>query len=112
MAQPTLTVSTRSTANSPADRQNRCDRAARITKSLLGYGMIAGPVYLVTSVIEGLTRPGFDFTHHDWSLLSNGPHGWIHITNLIVVGLMTIAGAVGVRRSLRSGPGARWAPRL
>jgi hypothetical protein len=109
MAQQTLAPAARlATRNSPAS----CDPAGRVTKSLLGYGMIAGPLYLVTSVIEGLARPGFDFTRHDWSLLSNGSLGWIHVTNLLVVGLMTIACAVGVRRSLRTGPGARWAPRL
>jgi hypothetical protein len=32
--------------------------------------------------------------------------------NFLVTGSMTIACAVGVRRSLHPGPGARWAPRL
>ncbi len=113
MAQQTIARdSSHPIGNSPANSQGRCDPAARITKSLLGYGIIAGPGYLITSVIEGLARPGFDFTRHDWSLLSNGSHGWIHVTNLVTVGLMTIACAVGLRRALRSGPGAQWAPRL
>ena len=107
-----MTQQTSAPATTSADGRGHCGPAARVTKSLLGYGMIAGPLYLATSVIEGLTRPGFDFTRHDWSLLSNGPGGWIHIATFIVVGLMTIACAVGVRRSLHPGPGARWAPRL
>ena len=37
-----------------------CDRESRITKSLLGYGVIAGPVYVVVSLAQALTRPGFD----------------------------------------------------
>lgn len=95
-----------------AHGQGSCSPATRLTKSLLGYGMIAGRFYLVTSVTEGLLRPGFDFTRHDWSLLSNGSYGWVHITNFLLTGVMTIACAVGARRSLRPGPGARWAPRL
>ena len=103
MTQPTVT----STGS-----QGACSPATRLTRSLLGYGMIAGPFYLVTSVTEGLLRPGFDFTRHDWSLLSNGSYGWVHITDFLLTGLMTIACAVGVRRSLRPGTAARWAPRL
>jgi hypothetical membrane protein len=86
----------------------RCDRESRVTKSLLGYGVIAGPVYVVVSLAQALTRPGFDLTRHDWSVLSNGDFGWIQITNLVATGLMTVALAMGLRRA---GTG-RWAPRL
>jgi hypothetical membrane protein len=85
-----------------------CDRESRITKSLLGYGVIAGPVYVVVSLAQALTRPGFDLTRHAWSLLSTGDLGWIQVTNFVAAGLMTIALAVGLRRA---GAGA-WAPRL
>lgn len=85
-----------------------CDHEARITKSLLGYGVIAGPVYVVVSLAQGLTRQGFDLTRHAWSLLSNGDLGWIQITNFVAAGLMTVALAVGLRRA---GAG-RWTPRL
>jgi Protein of unknown function (DUF998) len=89
-----------------------CDPATRVTRSLLGYGVIAGPVYLAAGLTEALTRGGFDIAHDDLSLLSNGPLGWIHITLLVVTGLMTIAGAAGLRRALRGGPGGTWGPRL
>lgn len=85
-----------------------CDPAVAVTRSLLGYGVMAMPLYVVVSVIEGLSRAGFDFAEHDWSLLANGGPGWIHITNLIVAGAMTIAFGIGMRRA---GHG-RWAPRL
>ena len=39
-------------------------------------------------------------------------HGWVQIANLVLTGLMVVACAVGLRRALVSGPGARWAPRL
>jgi hypothetical membrane protein len=89
-----------------------CTPAARITRSLLGYGVIAGPLYVVVSLAQALTRDGFDPTRHAWSLLSNGDHGWIQITNFIVTGLMTVAGAVGLRRALAPGRGGTWAPVL
>jgi hypothetical membrane protein len=85
-----------------------CDRESRITKSLLGYGVIAGPVYVVVSLAQALTRQGFDLTRHAWSLLSNGDLGWIQVANFAVAGLMTVTLAVGLRRA---GTGT-WTPRL
>jgi len=89
-----------------------CDPQTSVTKSLLGYGVIAGPVYIVVSLAQALTRDGFDLTRHQWSLLAGGDLGWIQIANLIVAGLATIACAVGLRRALTPGRGATWAPWL
>lgn len=89
-----------------------CDPATRVTKSLLGYGMIAGPLYVTVSLTQAFTRDGFDLTRHAWSMLSNGSLGWIQITNFVVTGLMMIAFAVGLHRALRPGAGSTWAPRL
>jgi hypothetical membrane protein len=86
--------------------------AARVTRTLLAFGVVAGPLYVLVSVTEALTRDGFDPARHAWSLLSNGDLGWIHITNLVVTGLLTVAFAVGLRRALRPGLGGTWAPRL
>lgn len=76
-----------------------CDPASRVTRSLLGYGVIAGPFYVVVSLAQALTRDGFDLTRHSWSLLSNGDLGWLQITNFIVTGLMVLAFAVGLGRA-------------
>jgi len=92
--------------------QTTCDPATRVTRSLLGYGVIAGPLYVTVSLAQALTRDGFDLTRHPWSMLSNGDLGWLQITNFVLVGLMVIAFAVGLRRALASGRGATWAPRL
>jgi hypothetical protein len=86
----------------------RCDRESRITKSLLGYGVIAGPIYVVVSLAQALTRQGFDLTRHAWSLLSTGDLGWIQVTNFVLTGLMTVAAAVGLRRAAAG----RWASAL
>ena len=89
-----------------------CDPATRVTRTLVAYGVIAGPLYVLVSLLQALTRDGFDLTRHTWSLLSNGALGWIQITNFVLTGLMTVAFAVGLRRALGTGRGATWAPRL
>ncbi|GAA4180480.1 hypothetical protein GCM10022252_03430 [Streptosporangium oxazolinicum] len=88
------------------------DPRARVTRSLLGYGVVAGPVYVAVSLAQALTREGFDLSRHAWSMLANGGPGWIQIANLVVAGLASVACAVGLRRSLAPGNGATWAPRL
>jgi Protein of unknown function (DUF998) len=83
-----------------------------LTKTLLTCGAVAGPLYLAVGLTEALTRPGFDLTRHDLSLLSNGDLGWIHMANLILCGLLVVAGALGMRQALRQGVGRRWGPLL
>jgi hypothetical protein len=85
-----------------------CTPAQRVTKSLLGYGVLAGVVFETSVLIQALTRHGFRIAHDDASLLSNGPLGWIQVATFLLAGAMTIAAAVGMRRAMAS----RWAPRL
>ena len=84
----------------------------RITKSLLGYGVIAGPIYVVVAAAQMFTRDGYDPTRHAVSQLSNGDLGWIQIANFLITGAMTIAAAVGVRRALGPGRLSAWASGL
>ena len=106
-AQSTATPSGRA-----SDTHVSCTPEQRITKSLLGYGALAGPFYVAVSLAQTLTRDGFDLGRHPWSLLMIGDLGWVQIANFILTGLMVVAFAIGVRRALATGPGARWAPRL
>lgn len=99
---------TRHAGKAPAS----CDSAGQITKSLLGYGVLAGPFYVCVVLVQAFTRPGFDLTHDDASLLSNGSLGWMQMGNFAVTGLMVIAFAAGVRRALSPGIAATWGPRL
>jgi hypothetical protein len=80
-----------------------CTPVARTTKSLLGYGVIAGPLYALVSLAQAVTRPGFDLSKHAWSLLENGHLGWIQIANFAVTGAMIIAAAVGLHRTVKKG---------
>jgi hypothetical protein len=96
-----------------------CTPAQRVTRSLLGYGVLAGAVFEASILIQGLSRRGFRLAHDDASLLSNGPLGWIQIATFLVAGAMTIACAAGMRRALdsraldsRALAGRAWGPRL
>jgi Protein of unknown function (DUF998) len=89
-----------------------CSPAGRVTRSLLGYGVAAGPFYVSVALAQALLRPGFNLAHDDVSLLSNGSFGWVQIANFMLTGSMVIACSVGLARALGSGPGATWAPRL
>lgn len=73
---------------------------------LLLAGAIAGPLYVGIGTIEAIVRDGYDIRRHSLSLLANGNGGWIHSTMMVVTGLLTVVGALALRRAgLRS----RWA---
>ncbi len=105
------TSTSTATADSPAVGKS-CTSPDRVTRSLLGFGVIAGPFYVTVSLVQAAVRDGFDLSRHAWSQLANGPGGWVQIVNLIVTGLMVMAAAVGYRRAWTTGVGRRWAPRL
>ncbi|WP_125777731.1 DUF998 domain-containing protein [Antribacter gilvus] len=81
------------------------DTGAAVTRSLLGWGVVAGPFYLVVGLVFALTRPGFDLGRHALSHLMLGEHGWLQTANLALSGLMTLAAAYGFLRAIRSGRG-------
>ena len=55
-----------------AARATACaDPSTRVTRSLAGYGVIAGPVYVGVSLAQALTRDGFDLGRHAWSQLAD-----------------------------------------
>jgi hypothetical protein len=83
------------------------------TRALLGCGVVAGPMYLMVTMAQALTRDGFDLRQHRCSWLTAGDLGWIHQSNMVLVGVLTVLFAVGVRQVLRrTGRGAVWGPRL
>lgn len=89
-----------------------CTPGTRVTRSLLGYGLVAGPFYLLVALLQGVFRPGFDLTRHDVSLLSNGSWGWIQIANFCLTGAMVVACSAGVARAMQGRRGGTWGPRL
>jgi uncharacterized protein DUF998 len=61
-------------------------RTETATRAMLGCGLVAGPLFVATAILQMLTRDGFDLRRHPISLLSVGEHGWIQVTNFIVAG--------------------------
>src|SRR5689334_17287530 len=82
------------------------------TRALLACGAVGGPLYVIVTLAQALTRDGFDMRLHRFSLLTSGDLGWIHRANMVQVGVMTVLFALGVSHMLRQGRGAVWAPRL
>jgi hypothetical membrane protein len=83
-----------------------------LARALVTAGVVAGPLFVATGLLQVLTRDGFDLTRHPLSLLALGDAGWVQISNFIVAGVLMLAFAAGVARSLDTGPGRRWAPIL
>lgn len=108
-----MTITSTAGAQATRARLGDCSASGNVTRSLLGYLALAGPCYVVVSLAQGLTRSGFSLARDEWSLLALGHLGWIQTVNLIVTGMMTVAGAAGVRRILpRQAASGTWAPRL
>jgi hypothetical protein len=82
------------------------------TRALLACGVVAGPMYVTVAMAQALTRDGFDLREHRFSWLTAGDLGWIHQSNMMLVGVLSVLFAVGVRQVLRTGRGAVWGPRL
>lgn len=77
------------------------DRGGAVTRTLLGYGVLAGPFYLIVALLQAFLRDGFDLKRHALSHLANGPGGWVQTANFVLTGLMVVAAAVGFARVLR-----------
>jgi hypothetical protein len=82
------------------------------TRALLACGVVAGPVYVTVAMVQALTRDGFDLARHRFTALTAGDLGWIHKSNMLLVGVLTVLFAVGAARVLRTGRGVVWGPRL
>ena len=80
------------------------------TRILLLCGAIAGPLFILTVLIQDYTRPGFDPRLDQLSLLSLGDWGWVQIANFILAGLLDLLYAVGLWRRLHPGRGGTWGP--
>jgi len=80
--------------DSVAGQSMASEATTKVTKALLACGVIAGPLFMVVSLVQAFTRPGFDLKRHAISMLSLGDLGWIQVTNFELTGLLAIALAV------------------
>ncbi len=83
-----------------------------LTDALLLCGAIAGPLFILTLLIQDYTRPGYDPRTMVLSLLSLGPWGWVQIVNFTLAGILNLLFAVGLWRRLHPGRGGTWGPIL
>src|SRR5690554_3567114 len=84
------------------------DRGAAVTRSMLGWGVVAGPFYIVFGLVLALTRDGFSLGRDALSLLLLGDLGWLQWLNLVLSGLMCVVAAVGMLRTPRWPRLAAW----
>jgi hypothetical protein len=80
--------------------------------TLLASGAIAGPLFTVLWIIEGIARPNYNSVRHPVSSLALGDFGWMQIANFIIAGLLSLAFAVGLWLALRPQRGSTWGPLL
>ncbi|WBB70737.1 DUF998 domain-containing protein [Micromonospora sp. WMMD812] len=100
----TTTTTLLAAATPPAPRPDR-------TRRLLLCGIVAGPLFVLTFLVDGATRDSYDPLRHPVSSLALGAHGWTQTVNFLVCGLLTLALAIGLRRALRPAH-ATWGPLL
>ncbi|PWR08365.1 DUF998 domain-containing protein [Micromonospora acroterricola] len=79
-------------------------------RALLAGGVLAGPIFVGSALLQALTRDGFDFRRHPVSVLSTGDLGWIQIATFLVTGALCLAAAGALRRSADTE--SVWVPRL
>jgi hypothetical protein len=84
------------------------DTHAAVTRSMLGWGVLAGPIYLGVGLLLAATRTGFNLGEHPLSLLMLGDGGWVQRVNLLLSGLICGVAAVGFLRAMkRTGTSSR-----
>jgi Protein of unknown function (DUF998) len=88
------------------------DRPPAARPRLLTCGLLAGPLFVVAFFVEGVVRDGYDPMRHPVSSLALGPGGWQQVLTFVVCGILTVGFALGLRQSLRPGPGACFGPLL
>lgn len=88
------------------------DARSPLTRALLAGGVLAGALFMVVSLIQAFTRPGFDVVKDPVSLLGLGDLGWIQVADFVGSGLLFVALAVGAWRVLHTGPAGTWGPLL
>ncbi len=83
-----------------------------LTRRLLLCGAVAGPLFILTVLLQDYTRPGYNPRLQPLSLLSLGDWGWVQIGNFVLAGVLNLLYAWGLRRRLHPGRAGRWGSML
>jgi hypothetical protein len=99
----TLTAVSAATPGRPPSRPGR----------LLATGLVVGPLFTAGYLMGGLFQGrGYSQIRHPVSSLALGPQGWTQTATFVACGLLVVLFSIGLRRSLRPGPGALAVPLL
>jgi hypothetical membrane protein len=81
-------------------------------KLALAAGALGGPLFVALVALQMAIVPWFDITRLPLSVLSIGETGYLQKTAFLLAGVLTIVGAVGLRRAIRGTPAGRFGPLL
>ena len=99
-------------ASQTQDGRRAATAVSVATTRLLWCGVAASPLWLLIVLAQMLFRSGFDIRRQAISLLLLGDYGWIQALNYVVVGLLIVAGAIGLWRAMHPGRAGTWGPAL
>lgn len=71
-------------------------------------GIFAPVLFVAVFTLEGLLRPTYDPLSTYVSALSLGQHGWVQMTNFILLGLLLLIFSRAVAAEFHSGKASRW----
>src|SRR5262249_30525864 len=80
------------------------------TAQLLAAGATGPVLFWLVVIVDGFTEPGYDARKAFISELALGKHGWVQTANFIVVGLLMLLFAVGLRGHFPSGRASLFGP--
>lgn len=81
-------------------------------RKLLYAGVVGPLLFIVTFLVEGATRPGYNPWTMFVSQLSTGPGGWMQIANFLVFGVLMVVFAIALRAAIAGTRGSIGAPVL
>ena len=106
------TSATRAASEQDTTRDAAVREGDRHLRLHLAGGLVAGPVFLGSTLTQAATRDGFEMRRHAASLLSNGDLGWIQTLTFLLTGIAVTAAARGIGRRLRHTTGGTCVGRL
>lgn len=71
--------------------------------SFLICGAIACPLFIITVLVEGTRRPGYNAMLYPLSSLAIGDRGWIQVLNFILAGMLLVIFSRGLHRLFKTG---------
>jgi hypothetical membrane protein len=82
----------------------------RGARRALAAGSLGGPIFVALVLLQMAIVPWFDITRLPLSILSIGETWYLQKGAFLLAGLLTIVGAVGLRRAIRGTPAGRFGP--